>query len=211
MENKYFRMGWLTYVHSIIMTCHLHCSLHNLSNILWLSFEFALAIHFFFCIQHSTSIYVTFKFSLSTFNFFIKQQSSFRIRSSSWVECTFIFHPTFSICPLSFCFPHPTLNIALASFRIRHSTFWIELLPAGQRPMEIVGSIDMTHPRSNGGRETSQWSGLGRPSPLPKNQTLTTDRTWPIARMTLHGLRERWVLSNWLSSLVERCISWKIS
>ena len=52
----------------------LHCTLHNLSNSLWLSFEFALAIHFF-CIQHSTFIYVTFKFSLSTFNFFIKKKS----------------------------------------------------------------------------------------------------------------------------------------
>ena len=36
----------------------------------------------------------------------------------------------------------------------RHSTFRIELLLAGQRPMEIVGSIDLTHPRSNGGRES---------------------------------------------------------
>ena len=69
--------------------------------------------------------------------------------------CTFTFsHPTFNICPLSFRFPHPTLGIVLASFRIRHSTFRIELLPAGQRPMEIVGSIDLTHPRSNGGRES---------------------------------------------------------
>ena len=55
---------------------------------------------------------------------------------------------------LSFRFPHPTLGIVLASFRIRHSTFRIELLPAGQRPMEIVGSVDLTHPRSNGGRES---------------------------------------------------------
>ena len=132
----------------------LHCTLHNLSYILWLSFEFALAIHFFL-IQHSTFIYVTFKFSLSTFNFFIKQQSSLGIRSSSSVECTLIFsYPTFSICPLSFRFRHPTLDIALASFRIRHSTFRIELLPAGQRPMKIVVLIDLTHPRSNGGRES---------------------------------------------------------
>ena len=59
-----------------------------------------------------------------------------------------------NICPLSFCFPHPTLGIVLASFCIRHSTFRIELLPVGQQPMEIVGSIDLTHPRSNGGRES---------------------------------------------------------
>ena len=82
------------------------------------------------------------------FQLFHNQQSSFRIRPSSSVECTFIFsHPTFSICPLSFRFRHPTLGIVLASFRIRHSTFRIELLPAGQRPMEIVGSINLTHPR----------------------------------------------------------------
>ena len=52
----------------------LHCTLHNLSYILWLSFVFAFAIHFFW-FQHSTFIYVTFKFSLSAFNFFIKKKS----------------------------------------------------------------------------------------------------------------------------------------
>ena len=51
-------------------------TLHNLSYILCLSFEFALAIQLF-CIQNSTLIYATFKFSLSTFNFH-KQQSSFQ-------------------------------------------------------------------------------------------------------------------------------------
>ena len=97
--------------------------------------------------QHSS-----FRFRYSTFH---KQQTSFRIRPSSSVGGTFTFsHPTFSICPLSFRFPHPTLGIVLASFRSRHSTFRIELLPAGLRPMEIVGSIDLTHPRSNGGRES---------------------------------------------------------
>ena len=97
--------------------------------------------------QHSSL-----RFRHSTFH---KQQSSFLIRSSSSVGCTFTFsHPTFSICPLRFRFPHPTLGIVLASFRIRHSTFLTELLPAGQRPMEIMGSIDLTHPRSNGGRES---------------------------------------------------------
>ena len=48
----------------------------------------------------------------------------------------------------------PPLGIVFASFRIRHSTFRIELLPAGQRPMEIEGSIDLTHPCSKGGRES---------------------------------------------------------
>ena len=96
--------------------------------------------HSSFCFRHST---------------FHKKKSSFQIRPSSSVECTFIFsHPTFRICPLSFRFRHPTLGIVLASFCIRHSTFRMELLPAGQRPMEIVGSIDLTHPRSNGGRES---------------------------------------------------------
>ena len=124
--------------------------------------------------QHSS-----FRFRHSTFQ---KQQSGFGILPSSSVECTFIFsHPTFSICPLSFRFRHPTLSIVLASFRIRHSTFRLWLLPAGQRPIKIVGSIDLTYPRSNGGRETSQSSGLRRPSPLPTNQTSTT--TWSIAGM----------------------------
>ena len=94
----------------------------------------------------------SFRFRRSTFH---KHQSSFRIRPSSSMECTFIFlHPTFSICPLSFRFRHPTLGIVLASFRIRHSSFGIGLLPAGQRPIEIVGSTDLTHPRSNGSRES---------------------------------------------------------
>ena len=125
--------------------------------------------------QHSS-----FRFRHSTFH---KQQSSFRIRPSSSVECTFIcLHPTFSICPLSFRFWHSTFGIALASFRIRHWTF-----PAGQRAMEIVDSIELTHPCSNGGRETCQWSGLGRPSPPPINQTSTTDRTWPRGYTVFEG------------------------
>ena len=41
--------------------------------------------------------------------------------------------------------------------------------------MESVGLIDLTHPRSNGGRETSHSSALGRPSPLPTNQTSTNN------------------------------------
>ena len=118
----------------------------------------------FFCIQHSTLIYATFKFSLSTFTFHT-QQSSFRIRPSSSVGCTFTFsHPTFSIFPLSFC---PTLGIVLASFRIRHSTFRIELLPAGQPQMETVGSIDLTHPRSNGGRESVDADSANRNNFVP--------------------------------------------
>ena len=113
--------------------------------------------------QHSS-----FHFRHSTFH---KQQSGFGILPSSSVECTFIFsYPAFSICPLSFRFRHPTLSIDL-----QVSTFHIQLLPPGQRPIEIVGSIDLTHPRSNCGRETSQSSGLGRPSPLPTNQTSTNN------------------------------------
>ena len=143
--------------------------------------------------MHSTLIYATFNHSSFRFRHstFEKRQSSFRIRPSSSVEWTVTFsHPTFSICPSSFRFPHPTLGIVLASFRIRrsirHSTFRIELLLAGQRPMEIVGSIDLTHPRSNGGRETFQWSGLGRPSPLPTNQTSTLEhRRSPGCRCTV--------------------------
>ena len=112
-----------------------------------------------FTIQLRFMQHLSFAFDIQLFH---KQQSSFRIRPSSSVECTFIFsHPTFSICPLSFRFRHPTLGIVLASFRIRHTTFRIELLPAGQRPMEIVGSIDLTHSRSNCSRETSQYLDSG--------------------------------------------------
>ena len=152
--------------------CVCHLSLHSRFNF------FASDIQLWFT-QHSS-----FRFRHSTSH---KQQSSFRIRSSSSVECTFIFsHPTFSICPLSFRSRHQILGIVLASFRIRHSTFRIWLLLAGQRPIEIVDTIDLNHPPlkwwSRVGRETSQWSRLGRSSPLPKNQTSTTDRTkreWP--------------------------------
>ena len=71
-----------------------------------------------FCVCH-LSLHSWFNFLHSTFTFdlcniqvfafviqlFHKQQSSFRIRSSSSVECIFIFsHPTLSICPLSFRF-----------------------------------------------------------------------------------------------------------
>ena len=148
--------------------CVCHLSLHSRFNF------FASNIQLWFT-QHSS-----FRFRHSTFH---KQQSSFRIRPSSSVECTFIFsHPTFSICPLSFRFRHQILGILLASFRIRYSTFRIWLLSVGQRPIEIVGTIDLNHPRLNGGRESverlpMQWSRRGRSSPLPKIQTSTTDRT----------------------------------
>ena len=111
-----------------------------------------------------------------------------------------------NIRPLSFRFPHPTLGIVLASFRIRHSTPRIELLPAAQRPMEIAGSIDLTHPSSNGGRESVErlLSGVESGDLLHSRQTRRRqiDRTWPIAVFE----RGR-VLSNRQSSLVERCIS----
>ena len=113
--------------------CVCHLSLHSRFNFFASNIQLWFTQHSSFCFRHST---------------FHKQQSSFRIRPSSSVECTFIFsHPTFSICPLSFRFPHPTLGIVLASFGIRHSTFRIEFLPAGQRAME-------THPCSNGGWES---------------------------------------------------------
>ena len=119
--------------------------------------------------QHSSL-----RFRHSTFH---KQQSSFRIRPSSSMECTFIFwHPTFSICPLS--------------FRIRHSSFGIGLLPAGQRPIEIVGSIDLTHPRSNGGRESIERlpSGVDSGDLLHSRQTRRiTDRTWPRGCTAFEG------------------------
>ena len=115
-------------------------------------------LHFVFvievCTRDSIFLHSAFNFDLCNIpvfafdiQLFHNQQSSFRIRPSSSVECTFIFsHPAFSICPLSFRFRHPTLGIVLASFRIRHTTFRIELLATGQRPMEIVGSIDLPIP-----------------------------------------------------------------
>ena len=79
-----------------------------------------------FIIQLRFMQHLSFAFDIQLFH---KQQSSFRIRPSSSVECTFLFsHPTFSICPLSFRFRHPTLGFVLASFRIRHTTFRMELL-----------------------------------------------------------------------------------
>ena len=167
--------------------------------------------------QHSS-----FRFQQSTFH---KQQSSFLIRSSSSVECTFIFsHPTFStyqethsLLHLSFKFSLPTSVFGHCTCKFPHSTFNFSNSTL-TRWSATDGDRGLNWPDpppfkwwSRVGRETSQWSGLGRPSPLPTNQTLTTYRTWPIAWMPLHSLRGRWVLSNRLSSLVERCISWKIS
>ena len=113
------------------------------------------------CTRDSFFLHSTFNFHLSHIQVFTFDIQLFSLSNSQVFECDLqvelnvhsFFHPTFSICPLSFCFPHPTLDIALASFRIRHSAFRIELLHAGQRSIEIVGSIDMTQPHSNGGRE----------------------------------------------------------
>ena len=167
-QNSMFHFT-LYFTQSVYPTfCVCHLSLHLRFNF------FAFNIQLWF-MQHSSL-----RFRHSTFH---KQQSSFRIRPSSSMECTFIFlHPTFSICPLSFRFRHPTLGIVLASFRIRHSSFGIGLLPAGQRPIEIVGSIDLTHPRSNGGRESIERlpSGVDSGDLVHSWQTRRiTDRTWP--------------------------------
>ena len=143
--------------------CVCHLSLNSRFNF------FAFNIQLWF-MQHSS-----FRFRHSTFH---KQQSSFLIRSSSSVECTFIFsHPTFSTCPLSFRFRHPTLDIVLASFRIRHSTFLNSTLT---RWSATDGDRGLNGPDppplkwwSRVGRETSQWRGLRRPSPLPTTQTST--------------------------------------
>ena len=109
-------------------------------------------LHFVFvievCTRDSIFLHSAFNFDLCNIpvfafdiQLFHNQQSSFRIRPSSSVECTLIFsHPSFSLCSLSFRFRHPTLGIVL--------------LPAGQRPMEIVGSINLAHPRANCGRES---------------------------------------------------------
>ena len=95
-----------------------------------LSFEFALAIQLF-CIQHSTSIYMqhsSFRFRHSTFH---KQQSRFRIRPSSSVECTFIFsHAAFSICPLVFA-----SDIRLWALYLQVSAFDIQLFELNFYPL----------------------------------------------------------------------------
>ena len=121
-------------------------------------------LHFVFAISvctrdstflHSTSNFDSCNIQVYAFDIqlFISNSQVFEFDLQVQWNVHFIFlHPTFSICPLSFRFRHPTLGIVLASFRIRHSSFGIGLLPAGQRPIEIVGSIDLTHPRSNGSR-----------------------------------------------------------
>ena len=139
--------------------CVCHFSLHSRFNF------FASNIQLSF-MQHSS-----FRFRHSTFH---KQQSSFRFRPSSSVECTFIFfHPTFSICPLSFRFPHPTLGIVLSTFNFWNWTF--------TRWSATDGDCGLNWPDpsplkwwSRVGRETSQWSGLGRPSPLPTTRRRQT-------------------------------------
>ena len=142
---------------------------------------FALNVQLWFT-QHSS-----FRFRHSTFP--QKQQSSFRIRPSSSVECTFIFlHPTFSICPLSFRFGHSTLGIVLASFRIRHWTFTRWSASDGDRglnwhdppPLKLWSRVD---------RETS--SGVDSGDLLRSRQTRFTTvwQRWPpIAKMLLHNL-----------------------
>ena len=120
--------------------CGCHLSLHSRFNFFAFNIQLSFMSHSSFRFRHSI-------FSLSNSQVF---EFDFQVQ---WNVHSFI-HPTFSIRPLSFCFPDPTLDIALASFSIRLSTFRIELLPSGQRPMEIMGSIDLTQPRSNGGRES---------------------------------------------------------
>ena len=143
-----FNVPFYTVLCTIYPTfCVCHLKLHSRFNV----FAFNIQL---WLMQHSS-----FRFRHSTFH---EQQSSFLIRSSSSVECTFIFsHPTISIWPSCFRLRHPTLGIVLASFHIQHSTFLTELLPAGQRAMEIVGSIDLTHPSSNGGQELPSGVDLG--------------------------------------------------
>ena len=152
--------------------CVCHLSLHSRFNF------FASNIQLWFT-QHSS-----FRFRHSTFH---KQQSSFRIRPTSSVECSFIFsHPTFSICPLSFRFRHQVLGICTCKFP--HSAFnFSDLTFTRWSATDRDRGHNWPEPPplnwwSRVGRETSQWSRLGRSSPLPKNQTLTTDRTkreWP--------------------------------
>ena len=57
---------------------------------------------------------------------------------------------------MSLKFSLSTSNFGHCTCKFPHSTFnfSIELLPARQRPIDIVVSIDLTHPRSNGGRES---------------------------------------------------------
>ena len=121
-------------------------------------------LHFVFiswvCTRDSIFLHYIFNFDLCNIPLFAfdiqrfqKQQSSFWIRPSSSVECTFIFsHPTFSICPLSFRFRdfgHCTWKFSHSKFKFSKWTF-----TRCQRPMDIVGSINLTQSRSNCGRES---------------------------------------------------------
>ena len=159
-------------------------------------------LHFVFaiwvCARDSTFLHSTFNFDSCNiqvfafdFQLFISTSQVFEFDLQvQWNVHSFFLHPTFSICPLSFRFRHPTLGIVLASFRIRHSSFGIGLLPAGQRPIEIVGSTDLTHPRSNGGRESIDRlpSGVDSEDLLHSWQTRRiTDRTWPWGCTVFEG------------------------
>ena len=88
------------------------------------------------------------------------------------MECTFTFsHATFSICPSSFPFPHPTSGIVVASFRIRTFTRWSAI--DGDRGLNSHDPPPLKW-WSRVGRETFQWSGLRRPSPLPTTRRQQT-------------------------------------
>ena len=152
-------------------------------------------LHFVFviwvCIRDSTFLHPTFNFDLrniqvSAFDIQLFISNS-RIQPTSSVECSFIFsHPTFSICPLSFRFRHQVLGICTCKFP--HSAFnFSDLTFTRWSATDRDRGHNWPEPPplnwwSRVGRETSQWSRLGRSSPLPKNQTSTTDRTkreWP--------------------------------
>ena len=101
-------------IYRTFYVCHL--KLHSRFNV----FAFSIKL---WLMQHSS-----FRFRHSTFH---KPQSSFLIRSSSSVECTFIFsHPTFSICPLVFA-----SDIRLWALYLQVSAFDIQLFELNFYPL----------------------------------------------------------------------------
>ena len=72
-----------------------------------------------FCIQHSTSIYATFKFLLSTFNFLISNSQVFEFD----LQVQWNVHSFFRIQHLSFKFSLPTSDFGHCTCKFPYSTF----------------------------------------------------------------------------------------
>ena len=150
-------------------------------------------LHFVFaiwvCTRDSTFLHSTFNFDSCNIQVFAFEIQLF-IRTSQVFEfdlqVQWNVHSFFCIQHLAFVLQVFASDIRVWALYLQVSAFdiptGIGLLPAGQRPIEIVGSIDLTHPRSNGGRESIDRlpSGVDSEDLLHSWQTRRiTDRTWP--------------------------------